>query len=96
LTDPAARCPKCGLALHSCKQCAHFDPGRRFECAQPISEGIADKSARNDCGLFALRATLERDTSSSAMSSGAASPGVSASPLRPSDARRAFDNLFKK
>jgi predicted RNA-binding Zn-ribbon protein involved in translation (DUF1610 family) len=80
LTDPGARCPKCGETLHSCKQCAHFDPGRRYECTQPIPERIGDKSARNDCGVFALRTALERAT-------GPAAP-------RPDDARRAFDNLF--
>ncbi len=81
LSDPAARCPKCGLALHACKQCAHFDPGQRFECREPIPERIADKSARNDCGHFRLRATVERESSSSA--------------VRPDDARRGFDNLFR-
>ena len=29
---PSEICPKCGFALHSCKQCAYFDPGSRFEC----------------------------------------------------------------
>lgn len=78
--DPLGDCPKCGLALHSCKQCTHFDPGRRFECAQPIPERISDKSARNDCPHFSLRLTVERDTSSGS--------------TRPQDTRRAFDNLF--
>ncbi len=82
LTDPAAACPQCRAALYACKQCTHFDPGRRFECAQPVPERIADKSARNECAHFALRVTIERDVS----------PG---SP-RPDDARRGFDNLFKK
>jgi hypothetical protein len=43
---------------------------------------VADKNARNDCALFSLRVTVERD----------ASPDST----RPSDIRRAFDNLFKK
>ena len=97
LVEAGAGCPKCGLALHSCKQCAHFDPGRRFECTQPIPERIADKDARNECGEFALRSSLERDTSSGAMASGAPSQSAPApAPARPSDARRAFDDLFKK
>ena len=82
VTDSLGRCPQCGAELHSCKQCTHFDPGQRFECAQPIPERIADKRARNECTFFSLRVTVERDTSSGS--------------VRPGDARRAFQNLFKK
>ena len=82
LTDPLGQCPKCGTALHACRQCAHFDPGQHFECTQPVPERIADKGARNACGAFALHVTVERDTTSGS--------------ARPADARRAFDNLFKK
>jgi hypothetical protein len=81
-TESLAECPGCRAALHACRQCSHFDTGQRFECTQPIPERVADKNARNDCALFALRVTVERD----------ASPDG----LRPADARRAFDNLFKK
>ncbi len=80
--DPKGRCPNCGAELHACTQCAHFDPGQRWECTQPILERIADKRARTECGFFSLRVTIERETSSA--------------PGRPEDARRAFDNLFKK
>src|SRR5262245_44491467 len=76
------QCPNCRAVLHACRQCTHFDTGRRLQCTQPITEGIADKSARNDCALFALRVTVERD----------ASPDST----RASDIRRSFDNLFKK
>jgi hypothetical protein len=82
LTDSLGQCPKCGSALHSCRQCAHFDPGQRFECAQPVPERISDKRARNACTFFSLHVTVERETSSGS--------------ARPDDARRAFDNLFKK
>ncbi|MBI4462339.1 MAG: hypothetical protein HY653_05485 [Acidobacteria bacterium] len=82
LVEPLGPCLKCGAALHSCKQCVHFDPAGRFECAQPIPERIADKAAHNACTLFSLRTTVERETSSSSR--------------RPDDARRAFENLFKK
>lgn len=75
-------CPRCRAAIHACRQCTHFDTGRRFECAQPISERVADKSARNDCASFALRVTIERD----------ASPHST----RPTDIRRSFEDLFKK
>ena len=81
-TASLEQCPHCPAALHACRQCTHFDTGRRFECAQPIPERVADKSARNDCGCFALRVTVERD----------ASPDST----RPRDVRRGFDDLFKK
>ena len=81
LGDPRAQCPKCRLPLHACRQCAYFDPGLRFECSQPVPGRIVDKRGRNECAHFALRVMVERDA---------------AGPLRPEDARRAFDNLFKR
>ncbi|MBI3637308.1 MAG: hypothetical protein HY216_14025 [Candidatus Rokubacteria bacterium] len=75
-------CPQCRAAIHACRQCTHFEPGRRFECTEPIPERLADKNARNECPAFSLRVTVERD----------ASPDST----RPSDIRRGFDNLFKK
>ena len=80
-TSSLEQCPHCRVAIHACRQCTHFDTARRFECAEPIAERIADKNARNDCASFALRVTLERD----------ASPDST----RPGDIRRGFDNLFK-
>ncbi len=77
------KCPKCGFELHSCKQCTYFDPGSRFECMQPVKERVAKKDARNECPSYEMRVTREKETSTPAS-------------LRPSDARAAFDNLFKK
>jgi len=79
----SGQCPKCGFELHSCKQCTYFDPGSRFECMQPVKIRIAKKDARNDCELFEIRVTREKETSTPAS-------------LRPNDARAAFENLFKK
>jgi hypothetical protein len=80
---PTGLCPKCGFELHSCKQCMYFDPGSRFECMQPVKERVAKKDARNDCTFYEIRVTREKETSTPAS-------------LRPSDARQAFENLFKK
>ena len=77
------QCPKCGFALHSCKQCTYFDPGSRFECMQPIKERITKKDERNGCTLYEIRVTREKETSTPASA-------------RPTDARTAFENLFKK
>jgi len=80
--DSLARCPQCQAELHACRQCAHFDPAHRFECSQAIAERIADKRARNECTLFSMMVTVERDTSGGA--------------VRRDDARHGFGNLFKK
>jgi hypothetical protein len=82
LTEPLGQCGKCGFEMHSCKQCRHFDPGSRFECTQPIPERITEKAARNECSYFEIRVMVERDTAPDK--------------ARPQDARRAFDNLFRK
>jgi hypothetical protein len=80
---PEGKCPKCGFELHSCKQCMYFDPGSRFECMQPVKERVAKKDARNECPSYEMRVTREKETSTPAS-------------LRPTDARQAFENLFKK
>lgn len=82
MTD-SGQCPKCGFELHSCKQCTYFDPGSRFECMQPVKERIAKKDTRNECELYEIRVTREKETSTPAS-------------LKPTSARAAFDNLFKK
>ena len=73
-------CPKCNADLHTCRQCTSFDPGARFECRKPIAARIANKGTRNECELFATRSVVERETSSG----------------KPTDAKQAFANLFKK
>jgi hypothetical protein len=80
---PGGLCPKCGFELHSCKQCAFFDPGKRFECMQPVTKRIEKKDARNDCTFYELRVAREKETSTPAAQ-------------KPTDARQAFENLFKK
>jgi len=81
MAEPASQCPKCGFALHSCKQCTHFDPASRFECGQPIPERIAKKDAHNNCSSYSVRVMVEKETTAA---------------VRANDARKAFENLFKK
>src|ERR1700733_14724559 len=54
-------CPKCGTALHCCKQCAHFEPSTRFQCMKPIPVRIPVKDKANECTLFSPRVTVARD-----------------------------------
>jgi predicted RNA-binding Zn-ribbon protein involved in translation (DUF1610 family) len=81
-TEPVGQCPKCGFELHSCKQCTNFDPASRFECTQPIPEQIPRKDTKNECKFYSMRVMVEKETSASA--------------ARVDDARKAFENLFKK
>src|SRR5437016_2262729 len=73
-------CPKCNSDLHTCRQCTYFDPASRFECRKPITARILNKGGKNSCELFAPRTVVERETSSG----------------KPTDAKQAFANLFKK
>ena len=85
-----SKCPKCKADLRSCKNCRHFDTAARFECTQEIPERITKKDLRNKCEFFMARTSIERETRDSG-------GGTSGGPtIKPSDARSAFDNLFKK
>jgi hypothetical protein len=54
---------------------------------------IAVKDQANECTWFGPRVTVARDTSSAGSN---APPQNVAPPISPTDARAAFDNLFKK
>jgi len=92
-------CPKCGTALHCCKQCSHFEPSTRFQCMKPVPVRIAIKDQANDCAMFSPRVTVAREVTSAQASGGnrLPAPGLNTPPPRnASDARDAFDRLFKK
>jgi hypothetical protein len=93
-------CPKCGTQMHCCKQCSHFEPSMRFQCSKLVPVRIPLKDRQNDCTLFSPRVTVAREGSSTQMPGGAArlpAPGMNTPPPRSaSDARDAFDRLFKK
>lgn len=76
---PSSTCPKCRAALHSCAQCASFDPGSRFQCMQAVPAAILPKDAANECALFSPSVRVERQTSSV---------------REDNDPRSAFDKLF--
>jgi hypothetical protein len=92
--DLASTCPKCHAALHCCKQCSYFEPSTRFQCLKPVPVRISPKDTVNACELFKPRVTVARD----GVAAPQAPPPVQqmAEPRNPSDARAAFDTLFKK
>lgn len=46
-------CPRCRADLHSCRNCAHHDPGAYNECREPGTERVADRERANRCDWFA-------------------------------------------
>jgi hypothetical protein len=79
---PTALCAKCGVALHACVQCAHFDTVARYQCRKPIEKAILAKNAQNDCAHFSPQIALDLR-------------GKTAIDT-PDQARAAFDKLFGK
>ena len=90
--DRPGNCPKCGVPLHCCKQCAHFEPSLRLQCAKPIRVRVSPKDKANDCEYFESRVTVARDATSPGSSPVVPGPA----PTNPKDDRAAFDNLFNK
>jgi hypothetical protein len=88
------RCSKCGVDLHSCIQCVHFDTSARWECTEnaKLPARVAPKDERNMCEFMAPRTTIERQTSTPASHPSSPTENGSSSS---SSARRAFDDLFK-
>ncbi len=95
-TDYTGKCFKCGAALHCCKQCVHFDSSTRFQCLKPIPVRIPMKDQANTCELFSSRVTVARDVLPAGPVSKLPQSSVLPAPRSSSDARAAFDNLFKK
>ena len=80
---PMTTCDKCGTALHSCRHCAFFDSGARFQCKKAVPAAIGDKWAPNACDLYEPRLVLD--------ATGKRLAGV------PSQNNKSlFDSLFKK
>lgn len=72
-------CWKCGADLHTCTHCRHFAPGIPKECRQPLADYVPAKAKRNDCGYFEPKLAQE----------------FGGEPDNPTDAKAAFDALFK-
>jgi hypothetical protein len=46
-------CPRCGVDLHACRQCAHHDPAAYNECREAQAERVSDRARANRCDWFA-------------------------------------------
>jgi hypothetical protein len=92
--DFRGNCPKCGAALHCCKQCVHFDSSTRFQCNKPVPVRIPVKDQANTCTFFSPIFTVARDAVPASHS--ARIVENTPAPRNAGDARAAFDSLFKK
>jgi len=50
-----AECEKCGAALHCCRNCKYYHPGKPNDCEVPGTDYIADRAKANVCEEFRLR-----------------------------------------
>ncbi len=76
-----SQCFKCSADLHTCTHCKYFDTMAPGQCRERPPQLVSAKAKRNDCELFLPKATQEF--------------AADAGPDTPSDARAAFDALFK-
>ncbi len=74
-------CPDCGRAVHVCRNCRFYKPGAHWDCAETVSELVADKEKANFCEWFSP--------------SPEAGAGLSKSSDAAGKARSSFDDLFK-
>jgi hypothetical protein len=73
----------------------HFDSSTRFQCHKPIPVRIPVKDQANTCEFFSPMVTVARDSQPAPSSSNRMVENTAA-PRNASDARAAFDSLFKK
>jgi hypothetical protein len=78
-------CPYCHSDLKVCLNCTFFDPGHNNQCREPQAEWTAEKAKANFCEFFDYREV-----------SGMGRPGAGGAQSAASNARAAFDSLFKK
>jgi hypothetical protein len=85
---PDMTCNRCQSDLHTCSNCKNFDTMVRWECRESmeIPARISPKDVRNECAIFTPK--IIRDLS--------ADKRTASGPSTPDEARKAFDDLFKK
>lgn len=45
-------CPGCGVYVHVCRMCRHFDPNVPRQCREDDADDVKDKEALNVCDYF--------------------------------------------
>ncbi len=77
-------CLNCGGDLHTCGNCRFFDTTTLWECRENIPARVVGKHAKNQCTFFQPK--IIKDLAAD----------KATKPMSESDARKAFDALFKK
>lgn len=87
-------CNTCGAALHCCRNCIYYSPGRPNDCMVPNTDYIADRTAINFCEEFKL---LGKGPTATKGPSDAAKK-LFGDDLPPTDKnpKKGFDGLFKE
>ncbi|MEM7246604.1 MAG: hypothetical protein AAF533_14730 [Acidobacteriota bacterium] len=94
---PSETCSKCDAAVHSCRNCTHFDPDAAFECRRKVVKQSWSKAAGNDCEEFEPKVTAEM-TRDENKQEARIIPGLGSTPASDGTSkggRQAFDDLFK-
>lgn len=55
-----AECPACGVELHVCRMCRHYDPAVARACREPVADEVHEKTRANFCGYLEPRADAYR------------------------------------
>lgn len=76
-------CDNCLADLRCCRGCRHFDPTRRSQCRETISQPVGNKEKSNFCDFFQNRDAFKRPG------------GVSSEKGDKADRKSNFDDLFK-
>ncbi len=88
---------KCGADLHTCTNCKFFDTSTQWECKATIPARVAPKDKANQCGLFDPKIIRDLTADKGPGTNGNGGNGGHGGNIRSADdARRAFENLFKK
>ena len=56
-----ARCPGCSKAVHCCRNCRYYQPGRSNDCMEPVADFVADKINANFCDYLQTHDGAYRD-----------------------------------
>jgi len=75
-----AECSTCTADVHCCLNCSNYDRSAHNQCREPQTEWVSDREKANFCDYF-LPNSLK---------------GSSVKKPSKDDARRSFDDLFKK
>lgn len=76
-------CYACNADLHCCRGCRHFEPGRRFQCKEPVDTNITNKEKSNFCDFFQMRQVMKT------------AGGVVTKTDSKDDRQKRFDDLFE-